>query len=244
MKSSLEINKFKISILPSIENPSTFEEELLFNVILTGFDENKFFTTVRCLKKITDKTFKKRKYLVRNTPEIILNGVSKERAEEAKRIFEEEAGEYIRITNVNEKLEATSYSTTLQVKKEPFDISQIKTSIDYDRLDAEGKLTDEDKLRIVADYLPKHEDICWTRAPGFDLILTGFDVNKRCESLLFIQEITQKSIEECRQLALNTPSVLLKNVIKSRAKHFKILNEIKWQGVYLIVTETATPNEK
>jgi hypothetical protein len=58
LKSSLEINKFKISILPSIENPSTFKEEPLFNVILTGFDENKFFTTVRCLKKITDKTFK------------------------------------------------------------------------------------------------------------------------------------------------------------------------------------------
>jgi large subunit ribosomal protein L7/L12 len=73
------------------------EEQTEFDVILTSINPDKPLSVIKCTRQVTGRPLKECKELVMNTPTTILKGVSKEKAEEVKKIYESEGVPYITI---------------------------------------------------------------------------------------------------------------------------------------------------
>ena len=66
-------------------------EQTEFDVILEPVPSDKVIAAIKCTRKVTGLGLKESKDVVVAAPVTILQGVSKEKAEEAKQIFEESA---------------------------------------------------------------------------------------------------------------------------------------------------------
>jgi large subunit ribosomal protein L7/L12 len=67
------------------------EEKTTFDVILTGFGEKKI-QVIKGVRELTSLGLKEAKELVEGVPKTVKDGVSKEEAEEAKKVLEEAGG--------------------------------------------------------------------------------------------------------------------------------------------------------
>jgi len=67
------------------------EEKTTFDVVLTGFGEKKI-QVIKGVRELTSLGLKEAKELVEGVPKTVKDGVSKEEAEEAKKVLEEAGG--------------------------------------------------------------------------------------------------------------------------------------------------------
>ena len=67
------------------------EEKTTFDVVLTGFGETKI-QVIKGVRELTSLGLKEAKELVEGVPKTVKDGVSKEEAEEAKKVLEEAGG--------------------------------------------------------------------------------------------------------------------------------------------------------
>ena len=75
---------------PKVEEEAV-EEQTEFEVILEAVPAPKVVSAIKCTRKVTGLGLKESKELVVSAPVTILQGISKEKAEEVKQIFEEGA---------------------------------------------------------------------------------------------------------------------------------------------------------
>ncbi|MCS7281599.1 MAG: 50S ribosomal protein L7/L12 [Desulfobacterota bacterium] len=68
------------------------EEKTEFNVILTGYDQDKKIQVIKVVRAITNLGLKEAKDLVEGVPKPVKEGVSKEEAEKIKKQLEEVSG--------------------------------------------------------------------------------------------------------------------------------------------------------
>ena len=67
------------------------EEKTTFDVVLTGFGEKKI-PVIKGVRELTSLGLKEAKELVEGVPKTVKDGVSKEEAEEAKKVLEDAGG--------------------------------------------------------------------------------------------------------------------------------------------------------
>ena len=67
------------------------EEKTTFDVVLTGFGEKKI-QVIKGVRELTSLGLKEAKELVEGVPKTVKDGVSKEEAEEAKKVLEDAGG--------------------------------------------------------------------------------------------------------------------------------------------------------
>ncbi|HEY3416640.1 MAG TPA: 50S ribosomal protein L7/L12 [Armatimonadota bacterium] len=71
------------------EAPEEVEEKTTFDVILTGFDAAKKINVIKVVRELTSLGLKEAKDLVEGAPKPVMEGVTKDVAEETKKKLEE-----------------------------------------------------------------------------------------------------------------------------------------------------------
>lgn len=86
--SSIPLSINTIPNSPKVEE-ETVEEKTEFDVILQTVPADKMISAIKCTRKVTGLGLKESKEFVVSAPVTILQGVSKDKAEEAQKVFEE-----------------------------------------------------------------------------------------------------------------------------------------------------------
>lgn len=86
---SLSVGSLSSSVVNSDNTPSEKEEKVEFNVILKEVPADKRITIIKVVRSLTSLGLKEAKDLIDSVPKFIFESVSKEKAEEVKKLLEE-----------------------------------------------------------------------------------------------------------------------------------------------------------